>query len=94
VAEGDLDVTVAERLEASIAEASEAAPAVVVDLSGATLVDSRAIGILLTWTERLKRIDGGLAIVGANDNVRRLFGTIGLEREFRFFATRDEALRE
>jgi anti-anti-sigma factor len=92
VAAGDLDMTVADDLEAAMEEAAEAAPDVVVDLSGATLLDSRAIGILLSWTERLRRIDGSLAIVGASEDVRRLFATIGLDREFRFFEDRDATL--
>jgi anti-anti-sigma factor len=92
IAEGDLDMTLAEPLEAAMEEAAEAAPDVVVDLSRATLLDSRAIGILLTWTERLRRIDGSLALAGASADVRRLFTTIGLDREFRFFRDRDEAL--
>lgn len=92
VAAGDVDVTVAPSLEAALEEASKDAPDVVVDLASATMLDSRTIGILLAWTERLRRIDGGLAIAGAGRDVRRLFGTIGLDREFRFVPTRDDAL--
>ena len=93
VAAGDIDMNVADQLEAALEEASGDLPSVIVDLTDATMLDSRAIGILLAWTGRLQRVDGGLAIAGASPDVRRLFATIGLEREFHFHATRDEARR-
>ncbi len=94
VAEGDLDMTITGELEAALEEASAEAPKVVMDLAATSLLDSRAIGVLLSWNDRLQRIDGGLAIVGAGPDVRRLFSTIGLEREFRFFPTRSDALQD
>jgi anti-anti-sigma factor len=85
-------MTLASELESALEEAAAGGSQVVVDLSGTTLLDSRAIGILLAWSERLGAAGGGLALVAATPEVRRLFAVIGLDREFRFCADRDEAL--
>jgi anti-anti-sigma factor len=82
---GDADLTVAEELERALKRCAEESDGVVVDLSGATLLDSRVIGMLLACSER-QRLGGGeaLTLAGASPDVRRLFTTIGLDREFRF----------
>jgi anti-anti-sigma factor len=88
---GDADLTVADELESALEEACADAPQVVVDLAAATLLDSRVIGVLQACAERLRQINGGLTITGANADVRRLFTTIGLDREFRFLPPPDSA---
>ena len=92
VLSGDIDVNCSDELEQTLSRAGEAAPNIAVDLAAVTLLDSRAIGILLGWSERLRAIDGGLALVAASPDVRRLFATIGLDREFEFYESREEAL--
>ena len=67
---------------------------IVIDLSEATLVDSRTIGVLAGWHKTLRLTDGGLRLVAADPDLLRLFATIGLEREFEFFPSREAAFGE
>jgi anti-anti-sigma factor len=89
---GDADLTVADELEAALERCAAAADRVVVDLSGTTLLDSRVIGLLLACSERQRRDGRGpMTLIGASPDVRRLFTTIGLDREFRFVDRSDGA---
>lgn len=94
VVSGDADLTMTDALSAALARAEESGPRVAVDVAAATLVDSRTIGVLLSCSERLRSRGGGLSIVGAKPDIRRLFTTIGLDREFAFFDSRKEATGE
>jgi anti-sigma B factor antagonist len=91
VVSGDADLTTSDALTAALEECAADGTRVVVDLAATTLLDSRTIGVLLTWAERLRGRDGSLCIAAANPDVRRLFTTIGLDREFEFFDERPEA---
>ena len=85
--EGDADVTVAPALDEAIEEAAAGQSVVIVDLSEATLIDSRTIGVLANWVEKLRAAGGDLPLVGASADILRLFRTIGLEGSFNFFPT-------
>lgn len=90
---GDADVSSADDLNAAIEEATGNGP-IVIDLSEATLVDSRTIGVLAGWHKTLRLTDGGLRLVATDPDLLRLFATIGLEREFEFFPSREAAFGE
>jgi anti-anti-sigma factor len=89
---GDADLTVADELEAALERCAAESEQVVVDLSATTLLDSRVIGLLLACSERQRRDGRGpMTLIGAGPDVRRLFTTIGLDREFRFIDRPDGA---
>lgn len=89
VVTGDADLNSADQLRESLDGAMPEGGGPIVDLTGATLLDSRTIGVLASANERLG--EERLRIVCGDPNVLRLFATIGLEHEFAFFASRDEA---
>jgi anti-anti-sigma factor len=73
VLRGDIDLTLAPRIIDALASAS-CQGEVEVDLTEATFIDSSGIGVLVTVVR-----DGMyLAIVGANDGVRRAFDVAGV----------------
>ena len=90
---GDVDLTVAPFLEEAIASACEADPSgvVVVDLSGAAFLDSRAMGVLATWTERQRAGGGRLPVVCTNPDMLRIIQQIGLDQALELVASLDEA---
>ena len=89
---GEADVLAAGELKELLGAAAEAGnETVTIDLSEATLVDSRTIGVLVDWTGRLADAGGSLKIVCDNPNVLRLFTRIGLDRTLALFPTREEA---
>jgi anti-sigma B factor antagonist len=65
---------------------------IVVDLSGATFVDSTTLGVLLGAVKRLRLIGGELVIVCADLNIRRILSITLLDRAFTIYDTLDDAL--
>lgn len=90
---GDADVGAAVDLEKRIEDAiSGGARTVTIDLSGATLVDSRTIGVLVGWDERLRSEKGALPIVCPNPNILRMLGAMGLDQSLAIYPSRAEAV--
>lgn len=56
--------------------------AVLVDLTGATFIDSMTLGVLLGALKRLASVDGRLALVCPDEHVRRVFEITSLDRVF------------
>lgn len=89
---GDADLSAASDLEEMVTAAVAGGErAVIVDLTDATLIDSRTIAVLVQWTEKLATAGGSLRIVCANPNILRLLARIGLDRTLTVFPNRDEA---
>jgi anti-anti-sigma factor len=65
----------------------------IVDLSQATFLDSSALTNLVNAFDSLRRMGGGkLAIVATDPRMRALFDVARLDRDFRIFETRADAL--
>jgi len=89
---GDADVGAASDLEGCMVEAVTAgARRVTIDLSDATLIDSRTIAVLVGWDERLRAARGALPIVCPNPNILRMLGTMGLDQSLSIVSSREEA---
>jgi anti-anti-sigma factor len=91
VVSGDADLTSAPDLQRALDKACDQGDRVVVDLDGASLIDSRTIGVLAGCSEVLRDRGGELAIVCSVPDLLRLFRTIGLEGSFSFYPTRAAA---
>ncbi|MGE3801516.1 MAG: STAS domain-containing protein [Candidatus Kapaibacterium sp.] len=63
----------------------------VVDLSGLELMNSSGLGMLVAASRNLVGAGGGIALVGANDRIQKLFTMTRLDSVFRQFETREEA---
>jgi anti-sigma B factor antagonist len=65
----------------------------IVDLSQATFLDSSALTSLVNAFDSLRKVGGGeLAIVATDPRMRALFDVARLDRDFRIFETRADAL--
>ena len=65
----------------------------IVDLSQATFLDSSALTNLVNAFDNLRRQGGGtLAIIATDARMRALFDVARLDRDFRIFETRADAL--
>jgi anti-anti-sigma factor len=89
IVSGDADLMVAPELDRALGKVAEDRDLAIVDLDGATLIDSRTIGVLADWAQTLRARGGDLAIVCSVPDVLRLFRTIGLEGSFSFYPTRE-----
>jgi anti-sigma B factor antagonist len=90
---GEVDLTAAPDLRDQIGTAIEdGAERVLVDLSGATLVDSSVLGVLVGAMRRLRRRHGDLGLVGGDPAVERVLTVTGLDELLVVAPSRDEAL--
>jgi anti-sigma B factor antagonist len=79
---GEVDLYTAPELERALASSVTAgARQLVVDLSGATFVDSTALHVLLRAARQLDK-EGELIVAASDPNVRRVFGITGFDRLF------------
>ena len=91
-ASGEIDLYSAPALKRDISEAIDSGEKrIIVDLSGATFVDSTTIGLLVGAQKRLKEQGGSLGVVCPEPGVRRLFDITGAERLFELYDSREEA---
>jgi anti-sigma B factor antagonist len=65
---------------------------IVVDLTGASFIDSTTLGVLVGARKRLREHDGVLAVVCADDDKLALFEMTGLDRVFSIHEDRSAAL--
>jgi anti-sigma B factor antagonist len=91
---GPVDLYVAPKLKEVLIGIIEAGKRwIIIDLTGATLVDSSVLGALLGVRRRLQARRGGLAVVCPQPRIRHVFEITGLERMFPVEAELDEALK-
>jgi anti-sigma B factor antagonist len=93
VVRGAIDLFAAPELKRRLLEAVGAGTReVVLDLRGASFVDSTGLGALLATRKRLAARDGRLIIVLNQPRVDRVFEITGLDTIFELAATREAAL--
>ena len=90
---GEADMRVAGELKDRLGEVVDDGPsAVVVDLTGATFVDSTALGVLLGAMKRQRARGGRFRVVAPRTEIRRIFEMTLLDRVFELDLSRREAL--
>jgi anti-sigma B factor antagonist len=90
---GEVDIFTAPEFKARISDAIEAGrDLVVVDLAGATFIDSSSLGVLISAHRRLSQRDGRLVIACDVPAVLNTFKITGLDAVLEISASREEAL--
>ena len=80
---GELDVATAPAFDRTLRDATEAGTGdVIVDLTGCSFLDSRALTTLMATRERLERSDRSLALVVSNPILMRIFQFTGFDEHF------------
>jgi anti-sigma B factor antagonist len=64
----------------------------VVDMTGATFIDSTTLGVLMSGAKRLNPDGGAVELVCADERILKTFRITGLDRVFRIYDTRVAAL--
>jgi anti-sigma B factor antagonist len=91
--EGEVDVAAAPEIERRLNEAVEAGTAgVVIDLSGASEVDSPMLRVLIRGYRRLGWGNGRFAVVCSDPAICKVFEITGLDEMLEVVASREEAL--
>ena len=65
---------------------------VFIDLQNVTNITSSGIAFFMESMHRIAADGGSLVLIGVREEVRRVFETARLDRVFRIFSTREEAL--
>jgi anti-sigma B factor antagonist len=95
LASGEVDANAAPELRQKLEELlADGKRRIVFDLSGATFIDSTAIGVLALSVRRLRPRGGALAVVCSHPRILETFEVIGLERVVPVHPTRSAALVE
>jgi len=90
---GDADLRTASELKDRLGAAIDEGPtALVLDLTGATFLDSMALGIFLGGMKRLQAKGGRFRVVAPRTEIRRIFEMTLLDRVFDLDASRQAAL--
>ena len=90
---GEADIYTAPELKEALSGAIESgATSVLVDLSGATFIDSTTLGVLMSAVRRVRPSGGEVAIACSDPNICRIFEITLLDRVFRIFPTPGEGL--
>jgi anti-sigma B factor antagonist len=90
---GEVDLHVVGKLREQLGDVIEENPSVIVlDLTGATFLDSTAIAVLLRGMKRLQARGGRLRVVVPRSQIRRIFEMTLLDRVFDLDGSREESL--
>ncbi|HEY6638294.1 MAG TPA: STAS domain-containing protein [Solirubrobacterales bacterium] len=90
---GELDLSTIPRMEGPLLEQLRQRPAVLVDLSTLTFIDSSGIGILIQAFRTANGTPMGI-LIGRGSQVERVFGIVGLGEALPVFFDRERALAE
>jgi anti-sigma B factor antagonist len=89
--EGDVDIYSAPQFKDALTCGIEACAHIVVDLTGATFLDSTALGVLVNGAKRARK--GALSVVCSDPALLRIFEIVGLQSVFVMYGTLREALK-
>jgi anti-sigma B factor antagonist len=67
---------------------------VIVDLSRVTFMDSTGLGVLVGALKRMRAAQASLVLVVTDYDIERLFELTGLDRSFKMYRSRDDALED
>ena len=65
---------------------------IVLDMEKVAFMDSLSIGMLVPLLLYARRLDGDLVVVNAQDNIRKLFEILRLDKIIRLYGNVDEAV--
>ena len=90
---GNLDAITVPELKPEIDNiVSERKMAVVVDLSGLTLIDSSGVGAIVSLFKRVRALSGDVKVAGVTAQPKEIFRLLRLDRAFDIHPTIEEAV--
>ena len=90
---GNLDAITVPELKPEIDNiVSERKTAVVVDLSGLTLIDSSGVGAIVSLFKRVRALSGDVKVAGVTAQPKKIFRLLRLDRAFDIHPTIEEAV--
>ena len=94
VVTGEVDLALAPVMDEHISAVLDRSEGgVIVDLAGATFIDSVALGVLISTLHRSEDSGAALYLVIADPRVKRVFELTGLDTSFTTFESRSELMQ-
>jgi anti-sigma B factor antagonist len=91
--EGQIDLHYAPALRAVLeAKANSHCPALVLDLSGVTFIDSTGIAVLIEYLRDSSEYNGHVCLAGVTRPVQHIFETVGLDKAMPVFNSETDAI--
>ena len=92
---GEVDLYTAPEFKKELLDLiARGAKQVIVDFSETTFIDSTALGVLVSAVRRLRVSEGQLSLVCSDRSITKIFEITGLDRLFRIYPNRVEAVAE
>lgn len=89
----DLDASNSKEFKEKMAPVLKEGSKVVLDMGHVKFVDSSGLGAILSCLRKLNKGDGDLFLYGLNKPVQTLFELVRMNRVFKIYASKDEALK-
>ncbi len=90
---GEIDIYTTPQFKEAVSEAiDQNKPAIVINMTKVTYMDSSGFGTLLSATKRLRPLDGALYLSGCNEAIQRMLQITRLNTIFGVYTTEEEAL--
>lgn len=90
---GEIDIYTTPQFKEAVSEAiDQNKPAIVINMTKVTYMDSSGFGTLLSATKRLRPLDGALYLSGCNEAIQRMLQITRLNTIFGVYATEEEAV--
>ena len=92
---GEVDLYTAPEFKKELLDAiAQGAKQVIVDFSKTIFIDSTALGVLVAAVKRLRMNEGQLSLVCSDPNIMQVFAITGLDRIFRIYPNRVQAVEQ
>jgi anti-sigma B factor antagonist len=92
---GEIDVFASPAIKASLVDlVKEGHSLLAIDFADVSYIDSTGLGALIAALKRAREKGGAVAVVCANQQIRRIFEITGLSKAFAMYDTLDPALEE
>jgi anti-sigma B factor antagonist len=93
--QGRLDAAAAPTFKQQITEAiSQGNVRLALHIAHVTFMDSTGLGALVSALKAARRANGDISIIAPSPQVQKLFKLTAMDRVFRIFQSRDEALQQ
>jgi anti-sigma B factor antagonist len=89
---GEVDLATAPRLKEVLVQVIDQAKTVILDLSGATYMDSTGLGVLIGSLKHAREVGGDVKLAGLVPKVRRVFSITGVDKVFEIYSTVEQAM--
>jgi len=88
---GEFNVSVLSEFEKTINVYLENPKHTIIDFQNITFIDSSAIGLLLVFSAKFKKMKKNISIANVNEDIEGIFNMMGFKMKFKIYETIEKA---